>query len=605
MFCAANLCVLNGRLKALTGRHADPFGGMNIILFGDDGQLRPIGGGLLYGAGEFGKRRAAQIHARLGQRLYQDYFRAPHSLAVVLNKVHRQHGDSAEAIAFRAMLMRLRDAVPNDQDLVAFESMFCQTADLDEDGDDDGFCDGTETHLFFDNFSKGMHNNAYLQRLSKPVRTFRAEHQGHGDEDAAGASSLDSSSFQGLVGSLSLCVGARVMLNHNLWVSRGLVNGARGVVTHIVLPDKAKAAPGRDADMTCLPECVIVKFDFTAEHLATFPLFGSLPRGSVPIFPLTVDHERKGTTAKRSKLKRTQLPLTLAAALTVHKSQGQTMNRVVLHLPDTNGDPTPGFSYVAMSRVKGRHGFKMVSDHQWDVVKPRWGNLKGNINDYTRRINQDEALRQRSQELSSLGFEAALNILELAARGGGGGSAANAAAFMPSSSGGGLDDSEDDAPADGDQDGEDFDFDDFYEDDDAWGDGGDGAGLLDGDVEDTGFGGDASGGGVDVANHVGSGSVYGAFDHGDDDAVDADIVDYDEDSAKRGATGVGFGLVDDDYSVSQPAALRPALAQPRTSRFTSVLADELAQEAEQALAHELARREAVELEHDLHTRILP
>jgi len=215
----------------------------------------------------------------------------------------------------------------------------------------------------------------------------------------------------------------------------------------------------------------------------------------------------------------------------------------------------------------------MVSDHQWDVVKPRWGNLKGNINDYTRRINQDEALRQRSQELSRLGFEASLNILELAARSG---SAANVAAFMPSSTGGGgLDDSEDDAPADGDQDGEDFDFDDFYEDDDAWGDGGDGAGLGDGDVDDTGFGGDDSGGGVDVANHGG----------GADDAVDADIVDFDE--------------------VSQPAAPLSARAQHRPSRFTSVLAEELAQEATQQAEQELARREAVELEHDLHTRILP
>ena len=50
---------------------------------------------------------------------------------------------------------------------------------------------------------------------------------------------------------------------------------------------------------------------------------------------------------------RTQLPLRLAYCMTYNKSQGQTLNRVLL---DTTEEPfAHGHAYVAMSRVRTRH----------------------------------------------------------------------------------------------------------------------------------------------------------------------------------------------------------------------------------------------------------
>ena len=65
----------------------------------------------------------------------------------------------------------------------------------------------------------------------------------------------------------------------------------------------------------------------------------------IPITPFTARWERGDKV-----LTRTQFPLRLAWAITVHKSQGLTLDKAVIDLGEV--DFTPGLSFVAMSRVK-------------------------------------------------------------------------------------------------------------------------------------------------------------------------------------------------------------------------------------------------------------
>ena len=87
---------------------------------------------------------------------------------------------------------------------------------------------------------------------------------------------------------------------------------------------------------SALPAFVLVTFDNYRG-----PTFHG---GAVPICPASRPFKRA------SQGSRTQIPLALSWATTVHKSQGLTLRRVAVHLG--RNEMSPGLSYVAVSRVR-------------------------------------------------------------------------------------------------------------------------------------------------------------------------------------------------------------------------------------------------------------
>ena len=122
------------------------------------------------------------------------------------------------------------------------------------------------------------------------------------------------------------------MLTMNLWASVGLCNGATGTIVDIIY--------AIDHQPPDLPIAVIVKFnDFRGPSFRT-----DLP-SCVPICPVTASsHSIEGIHERQ------QLPLRLAYALTIHKSQGLTLRKAWIDIGKS--EKTPGITYVAISRVK-------------------------------------------------------------------------------------------------------------------------------------------------------------------------------------------------------------------------------------------------------------
>lgn len=166
---------------------------------------------------------------------------------------------------------------------------------------------------------KDEHNENTLRSKNPTVACINAKHNNMTAETAS------EEEAQGLEESR----GSRVMLNVNLWTRAGLVNGAACEVVDI-LYDVGTKPP---ADMTF---AVMVKFD----HYT-----GLIVDGCVPIVPF-IRRWKHGTT----RCTRTKLPLSLAWAVTVHKSQGMTLYEAVVYVSAT--ELAFGISYVGCSRFR-------------------------------------------------------------------------------------------------------------------------------------------------------------------------------------------------------------------------------------------------------------
>jgi ATP-dependent DNA helicase PIF1 len=112
---------------------------------------------------------------------------------------------------------------------------------------------------------------------------------------------------------LTLCVGAQIMLVTNLDVEAGLVNGSRGVIVDIRASDNVP----------------IVQF-----------------RRGVPI-PI---EPKQWVSNENSRVTRNQIPLRVAYAITIHKSQGSTLDCALVDIGSSTFEY--GQAYVALSRVR-------------------------------------------------------------------------------------------------------------------------------------------------------------------------------------------------------------------------------------------------------------
>ena len=131
------------------------------------------------------------------------------------------------------------------------------------------------------------------------------------------------------------------MITTNINVTDGLTNGTMGMVTNVVIDET-----------TGKISTILVSFDkkHVAQEAVHTSDYNSTNQNAVPIYQTQATfpiHKKASCQATRS-----QFPLTLAWAVTIHKCQGLTLPEIVIDMTPAKGKFKPGEAYVAFSRVR-------------------------------------------------------------------------------------------------------------------------------------------------------------------------------------------------------------------------------------------------------------
>ena len=312
------LWCIDQRLRQARPHHSDQmFGGLTVILVGDLSQLPPVTDKPLF-CEDNEALTAPQTQGRALFHMFKDCYYLTESM--------RQQGASNEQ--FRQQLTRMATGKFSIDD---WHSWLPRSVD--------NLPDEERTHFLNEGVKLCSRkvdmvpfNEAGLLRCNSPILLMKAAHN---DKKAEKCTETEG---EGLAKVLPVARGAQIVLTENLWPEAGLYNGSMGTVTYILFDEGKGPAQG-------LPAFIVVTFP---EY--TGPPFIPGEPGTVPIFTRTADWTKDGMQCIRR-----MFPLLLAWALTIHKSQGMTIDKPVI----VDVGPTefaPGMTYTAVTRVRNFTG---------------------------------------------------------------------------------------------------------------------------------------------------------------------------------------------------------------------------------------------------------
>ncbi len=285
-------------LKSVRRRHDVPFGGVQLLCIGDLYQLPPV----------------AQNHE---WNILQEYYSSPFffdsniikeqmPLLIELNKIYRQKEDS-----FVALLNKVRN---NNMKADDFEDLHLRYNPSFRPSTEEKFITLTSHNNQADQI-----NHRELQKILAPSFKYEANIDGEFPENTYPAE-----------GSLLLKVGAQVMFLKNDVVYKRYFNGKIGVVKSL-------------DDEEIIVECDGININVSSETWENSRYVLNRSDGKL-------EQETLGTF--------TQFPLRLAWAITIHKSQGLTFEKVMI---DAGAAFSSGQVYVALSRCTSLNGIVLLS----------------------------------------------------------------------------------------------------------------------------------------------------------------------------------------------------------------------------------------------------
>jgi len=292
-------------LRSVRYQHQDPFGGVQLLFIGDLFQLPPV----------------AQNHEwQLLQEYYNSTFffdskviQEQMPLLIELTTIYRQKEE-----LFVKLLNKVRNNQLNEEDLEILNERYIPGFQPDR--------DETYITLTSHNNQANTINSQQLQRLMAPTYTYKATITGDFPENSYPAEA-----------ELFLKEGAQVMFLKNDLLGKRYFNGKIGIVQSLSETE------------------IVVRCD----------------KEIIKVQKETWEHSRYHLNRTDGKLEQDvlgtyeQYPLRLAWAITIHKSQGLTFEKLMI---DAGLSFTSGQVYVALSRCTSLEGIVLLSKIQPKVI---------------------------------------------------------------------------------------------------------------------------------------------------------------------------------------------------------------------------------------------
>ena len=399
-----------------------PFGGVNMILFGDFYQLPPVMGDPLYKKPVLNteentkkkkktksdqkkeeKRKESLARAEVGYNLFS-YF----DKAIILDEQLRQSDDDK----FAKIVQNVRYGRGDDENYDDIGNRMLP--DYTDSGTKTAaprlnFFDPTRqmskiitstnstrrelNDLLVENFAR-MHNQPVFKIYCTDTFTLEDSKYAPSESLIRRVRDIPDEKTENIAGVLTVTYGVPLMILKNTSVPLGVTNGSQGTLDRIIFNNddhtKYDFSKFRIYHVREMPELLLIKFD---ANTLKFKETKHLGQDLFPLAPTTANFQLKYTKKKDSysiKVKRRGFAVTPAFCITIHKSQGETMDNGIVDLVPACKNYDAALPYVALSRYRSLQNIHLLRKFDREVISkaPRLGltNFYGNARQFEKNL---------------------------------------------------------------------------------------------------------------------------------------------------------------------------------------------------------------------------